>query len=382
MLYKGNFVEIREETMERNQTQRLPWAIVLFIVVLAILFAWGIARLMRNAADKTSFGSVREVVLNTPQDVQMVSDGCVYYDGATIAKLSIDGALEWSHMVGSGAKMQADAAGVAAWNGTSLTLINASTGSADFSGKMDAEILSARMGVNYAAVVLAPEQDSTIVIMESGGRRVDSITLSGQTVIDYGFFYNGTLFWVMTLDTSGTAPACTLSTYRPGRRIVGQITDSVQVIYHTMFQSTQIVTAGNVYLRTYDYNCRENTDRRKLVYGWMLADVDESADNPMMAFTPTAQYDGTSEMKDVRMIRGTSEQTVRMPFACEALVAKDNCVYGFSSDGHVMVARMGQQSVDAYNLNMRFDTVYGVADGNVAVLGSGSSVYFVSLNES
>ena len=369
--------------MERNRSQRLPWAIVLFIVALAILIAWGAARLIRTAADKSSFGSVKEVVLNSPQDVQMVRDGCVYYDGATIAKLSTDGHVKWSYMVGSGAEMRADDAGIAAWNDTTLTLIDGSSGTADFSGKMDAEILSARVGSSYAAVVLAPENDSTIVIMESGGRRVDSITLSGQTVIDYGFFYDGSLFWVMTLDTSGTAPACTLSTYRPGRRIVGQITDSVQVIYHCTFQNTQIVTTGNVYLRTYDYNCRENTDNRTLVYGWMLADVDDDdKDNPMMAFTPTAEYDGTSEMKDVRMIRGSSDQTVRMPYACESLVAKDNCVYGFSSDGHVMIARMGEQTVSAYALNMSFDTVYGVADGNIAVLGSGNSVYFVSLNQS
>ena len=44
-----------------------------------------------------------------------------------------------------------------------------------------------------------------------------------------------------------------------------------------------------------------------------------------------------------------------------------------------MIARMGEQKVNAYRLNIRFDTVYGVADGNVAILGSGNSLYFVSL---
>ena len=368
--------------MERSQTQKLPWAIVLFIFALTILIAWGAASLIKTGTGKTSFGSVKEVALNTPQSIQMVKDGAIYYDGGTIAKLSTSGNTKWSYMVGSGAEMLCGDDGVAAWVGDSLTLIDAETGEANFSGKMDAEILSARLGSVYAAVVLEPEQDSTIVIMESGGKKVDSITLSGQTVIDYGFFYDGTLFWVMTLDTSGTAPSCTISTYRPGRRIVGQITDSVQVMYHTIFQKTQIVTAGNVYLRTYDYNCRENTDLRTLVYGWMLADVDEAADNPMMAFTPTGEYDGSADMKDVRMIRGTSEQTVRMPFACESLVAKDDCVYGFSGDGYVMIAKMGQQKVDAYQLGIQFDTVYGVADGNIAILGNGNSIYFVSLKKS
>ena len=366
--------------MESNRTGRLPWAIVLFILALTVLIAWGGASLVKRGQERNALGSVREKVLNTPQSVQIVRDGAVYYDGGTIAKLDASGNTKWSYMIGGGAQMQSSDSGVAAWIGDSLTLINGTTGAADFSGKMDGNILSARLGPQYAAVVLEPEHDSTIVLMESGGRRVDSITLSGKTVIDYGFFNTtGDLFWVMTLDTTGTAPSCTLSTYRPGKRIVGQITDSVQVMYRTMFQSTQIVTAGNVYLRVYDYTGKETAEKRTLVYGWMLASVDDLSDNPMMAFTPTGEYDGSAEMKDVRMIRGSSEQTVRMPFACESLVAKDDCVYGFSNDGYIMIARMGEQKVNAYRLNIRFDTVYGVADGNVAILGSGNSLYFVSL---
>ena len=304
--------------MESNRTGRLPWAIVLFILALTVLIAWGGASLVKRGQERNSLGSVREKVLNTPQSVQIVRDGAVYYDGGTIAKLDASGNTKWSYMIGGGAQMQSSDSGVAAWIGDSLTLINGTTGAAEFSGKMDGNILSARLGPQYAAVVLEPEHDSTIVLMESGGRRVDSITLSGKTVIDYGFFNTtGDLFWVMTLDTTGTAPSCTLSTYRPGKRIVGQITDSVQVMYRTMFQSTQIVTAGNVYLRVYDYTGKETAEKRTLVYGWMLASVDDLSDNPMMAFTPTGEYDGSAEMKDVRMIRGSSEQTVRMPFACE-----------------------------------------------------------------
>ncbi len=365
--------------MERSRTEKLPWAIVLFIMALAILIAWGVAQLSHNISQQSAFGSVKQVALNTLQDVQALKDGAVYYDGGTIAKLSSGGTTQWAYSIGSNAEISANDSGIAAWSGDSLTLIDASTGTAEFSGKMDANILSACVGSQYAAVVLEPEKNSTIVIMENGGRRVDSITLSEQTVIDYGFFNNGSLFWVMTLDTTGTAPSCILSTYKPGRRIVGQITDSEQVIYHTIFQSSQIVTAGNVYLKSYDYNCRENTDNRTLVYGWTLADIDESTANPLMVFTPSDEYEGASEMKNVRMIRGSSDELVHMPFACEALIAKSDCVYGFSSEGYVMIARMGRQKVDAYSLNFSFDTVYGVTDDKIAILGSGNSLYFVSL---
>lgn len=368
--------------MESNRKGRLPWAIVLFIVALSILIAWGAASLIRSARESSALGSVRTVSLNTIQSVETVSDGAIVYDGGSILKLGSDGKTSWSYMLGGGISLNASDAGVAAWNGQSLTLINGATGAADFSGKMDANILSARIGAQYTAVVLEPEHNSTIVLMENGGRRVDEITLSGQTVVDYGFFYtNDSLFWVMALDTSGTAPSCTLSIYRPGRRIVGQITDSEQVIYHTMFQSAQICTVGNVFLRSYDYNCRENTDRRKLVYGWVLAGVDDASENPMMAFTLIGQYDGSSEMKDVRMIRGSSDQTVRMPFGCDALIAKNDRVYGFSSSGYIMIAQMGVQKVNAYRIGVSFDQIYGVMSGNVAVVGNGNTLYFVSLQE-
>lgn len=61
------------------------------------------------------------------------------------------------------------------------------------------------------------------------------------------------------------------------------------------------------------------------------------------------------------------------------LIASGDRVYGFSSDGYVMIAQMGRQKVDAYPLNLSFDQVYGVTDAGVAVLGSGNTVYLVAL---
>ena len=366
--------------MERNRKARLPWAIVLLIVAFACAIAYVGALIYTRMIDKDSFTSYRTLQLDSVERAEAVSDGFVYYDGNTIVKVGSDAQSRWSNMVGVGAEFTATDSGVAAWIDRRLTLIDSETGVMGYSNNMDEEVLSARMGDVYTAVLLGPEHNSTIVLMDSGGRKVDSITLADQTVIDFGFFYNDTLFWVMTLDTNGTVPCCTVSTYRPGRRIVGQITDSEQALYDAMFRSSQIYCAGDTYLKVYDYSGSEQTDKRKLVYGWILAHADDTADNPLMAYVPTGQYDGSSPMKDVRMIRGDEEQTVRMPFDCASLIARDDCVYGFSSDGYVMIARMGRQKVDAYRLSFQFDTVYGVAQGGIAILGQGNRFYFVSLN--
>ena len=61
------------------------------------------------------------------------------------------------------------------------------------------------------------------------------------------------------------------------------------------------------------------------------------------------------------------------------LVAKGDRIYGFSADGHVMVARAGVQKVDAYQLEVPAGQVYGVTDDRVAVMGSGNTAYLVTL---
>lgn len=365
--------------MRRDRSGRLPWAIVLLVIVLSCSIAYGGARLIHRLSPSNALHKVEMLQLNSIQGLEAVSDGLVYYDGSSLSKIRSNSKSAWSYMPGAGAEFSASDAGVATWIGRTLTLIDGESGVPSYSGNMEEDVLSAHMGDIYTAVLLGPEHNSTIVLMENGGRKVDSITLPEQTVIDYGFFYNDTLFWVMTLDTNGTVPSCTVSTYRPGRRIVGSITDTEQLLYRAMFQSTQIACAGDTFLKVYDYNGKEVREKRQLIYGWTLADAEDSDLNPMMAFVPNMQYDGSLSMQDVRMIRGTNSQIVHMPFECKSIVAKGQNVYGFSGEGYMMVAQMGSQKVDAFNMNLQFDRVYGVADGNIAILGSGNLIYFVSM---
>lgn len=365
--------------MDRNRKRRTPWTVVLLIIALCCVIAFCGAKLIHLIRSTTAFANYEVLQLNNPYKIEAVGDGFVYYDGVNIAKVGSDSRNKWNCMMGAGADFSASDAGVASWVGPKLTLIDGETGVPDYSGNMDGDVISAHVGREYAAVLVGPEHDSTIVLMEPGGRMVDSITLSDQTVIDYGFFYNDTLFWVMTLDTNGTTPGCTVSTYRPGRRMVGSISDGEQLLYSAVFQSSHILVTGDTHLKSFNYNGTEETERRRLIYGWTLAAVDRAGDNPIMAFTPSGQYDSSSLMHDVRMIQGDNEQIVRMPFGCGALTAVGSRVYGFSGDGYVMIAEMGKQKVDAYQMPVYFDKVYGVTRDNVALLGSGSTIYMISL---
>lgn len=365
--------------MERNRTGRLPWAIALLIVVFVCVIALVAGRLISRATHRSSY-DYKAVQLASNLGLEVVDDGFVYYDGSYIGAVTTEGKIKWSYLIGRNADFDANSHGVAAWTGESLTLIDGQSGAPSFSGAMEREVLSACIGDKYTAVLLGPEHNSTIVLMEPGGRRVNSITLTNQTVIKYGFFSNGTLLWVMSLDTSGTVPSCTVNTYRPGKEMVGSIHDNEQMVYGVVFQSSYFCCAGDTFLKVYDYTGKEDKSRRRQVYGWYMADLDESIlDDPLMAFVPNAQYDSDSGMRDVRMIRSNFDQQVRMPYGCQSLIAEGDRVYGFSTEGYVAIATLGTSQVDAYALPMLFDKVYGVTRNNIAILGNGNIIYLLNL---
>ena len=365
--------------MERNRTKRLPWAIALLIVVSMCLIAFLGARFISFVTRRSAY-DYKTVQISENQGLEVVDDGFVYYDGASVIAVSTDAKVKWSVLVGRNAGFKASGAGVAAWSGSALTLIDAQSGVPNFSGDMDGDVLSACIGERYTAVLIGPEHNSTIVLMEPGGRKVNSITLASQTVIDYGFFSNGSLLWVMSLDTSGTVPSCSVNTYRPGKEIVGRIHDNEQLMYGVVFQSSYFCCAGETYLKVYDYTGNEDVSRRKLVYGWYLTALDSGLDDPMLAFVPDAQYSGEDDIHDVRMIRSNLDQQVRMPYGCQSLIAEGSRVYGFSTEGYVMIAEQGVKNVRAYALPMAFDKVYGVTADNIAIMGNGSLIYMLNLD--
>ena len=366
--------------MAGNRRESLPWAIALLIVVFVCVISLLAGRIIGNATHRSAY-DYKAVQLASNLGLEVVDDGFVYYDGSYIGSVTTEGRIKWSYLIGRNADFNANGNGVAAWSGESLTLIDSQTGTPSFSSAMEREVLSACIGSRYTAVLLGPEYNSTIVLMEPGGRRVNNITLTNQTVIEYGFFSNGSLLWVMSLDTSGTVPSCTVNTYRPGKEMVGSIHDNEQMMYGVVFQSSYFCCAGDTFLKVYDYTGKEDKARRRKVYGWYMAALDESVmDDPLMAFVPNAQYDSNRGMQDVRMIRSNIDQQARMPYGCQSLIARNDRVYGFSTGGYVCIAALGETKVSAYALPMSFDKVYGVTANNMAILGNGSVIYILNLS--
>lgn len=365
--------------MDRRHTGKNPWAIVLLILLLCCGLAFGAAKVRQRFFSKEAFGSYQTIEIANLQDLQTTANGFVYYDGSTVSSISASGSVNWSYLVGAEAGFKATDYGVATWVGDTITLIDGASGATTYNGKMEAQVLDAHMGGKYTAIIVGEETDSTVVLMESSGRQVSQIVLEDVTVIDFGFFSSESLLWLMVCDSNGTVPTCNIQTYRPGKEIVGSIHDNEQLAYAVMFQSSQVLVAGDTYLRTYDYTGTEDAQQRKLIYGWYLASADETSNDPLMAFVNDAHLKGESDIQDVRLLRSNVDRVVRLPFGCMNVVAMGDTIYGFTADGYLVIYGVDAPTSSAYQLNLSIDTVYGVTRDGTAVLGKGSTVYLVNL---
>jgi hypothetical protein len=370
----------------QKKTARLSWFAVALVVALISLLAWLIASqiVLRNTG---ALRTATALPARPGQEMEPLDNGLLYSDGTTLHALNGKGLQIWSYAAGSGSGFSVGKGGVAAWQDKTLSLLSSEQGAVYYSGMMENTIVDARMDTQYAAVqVLMPatdqraasEHNSVMLILEHGGRQVDRIELPNQTILDFGFFYNGSLFWVMSMDTEGTVPMCTISTYKPGKMLAGAITDSQQVLYEVLFQSSKIRAVGTTHIKDFDYTGQEIESDRILVYGWYLMDLDDQADNPLMAFVPVGQAE-SGQIRDVRMIQGQTDHPVRLPYAASRVFARDDSIYAFTSQ-YVSMCRLDQTTPDTYQMPLaQVDDVIGITKDHQAIVSSGGVIYLVPL---
>lgn len=360
----------------QKKTARLSWFSVALVVALISLLAWLIASQIVSS-HSGALRTATALPARTGQATEPLGDGLVFSDGTTLHALNGKGLQIWSFAAGSGSKFSVGKGGVAAWQGKTLSLLTGDKGTTLYTGSLEDTILDVRLDSQYAAAQVGTEHSSVMLIMEHGGRQVDRIELSNQTVLDFGFFYNGSLFWVMSMDTEGTVPMCSISTYKPGKMLAGTITDTQQVLYEVLFQSSKIRAVGTTHIKDFDYTSRELTEDRVLVYGWYLMDLDDDADNPLMAFVPVAQAE-SGQIQDVRMIQGQTDHPVRLPYPSSRVFARDDTIYAFTSQ-YVTMCRLDQNTPETYAMPLAVDDVMGITGDHQAIVSSGGVIYLVPL---
>jgi len=349
---------------------------VLLAVALSLV-AFLIALLINGLGERPLQKSIR-LNASASAEVQVCGEHIFYLEGSSLHCVDSSGKYIWNLGVESGSTFTASKYGVAVRSANRVRLIDADTGVSVGNISSSGNALSAIVCDVYAAAVFGPEHNSSVIITDRYGNTVDEITsLDGLTVMDCGFFEGRSLFWLMTLDSSGSKPSCSISTYKPGKRETGNITDMDQVIYKVMFRSSYICAVGTNFLKLYDYTGNELTASRKTVYGWLLESVAEG-DDPLMVFVPSSQDSLGATMQDMRLIKGDSESSLHFPVGCTRLIASGTTVYGFSNTT-LAVGSFGSSESKVYALPITVDSVVGITADHTAVVRSGSAIFMITL---
>ena len=315
-------------------------------------------------------------------DVQVEGEYIYYLEAGSLHCVSVKGKFEWNTGVDRSANFHVSPYGIAVWRGSRLQIVDISNGVVVGSTGVTGDILSAVVGDVYCAAVVGPEHNSTVVFTDKYGNIVETLErFEGVTVLDCGFFEGRDLFWIMTLDASGSTPTCRISTHKPGRsKETGSITDMDQVIYKVMFRSSNICAVGTKSLNVYDYTGNQKTSESVNVYGWHLEAVDTRLENPIMVFAPNTQVGDTVAIKDLRCVRGTSDTYMHFPVPCTNICTFENTVYGFSG-GYLAVGSYTGGSPNVYRLPVNVSDVLGITSERYAVVTGGSAIYVIKLPE-
>jgi hypothetical protein len=325
--------------------------------------------------------SAIELPCSADQDIMPLNDGVLYSDGTHLHALDSRGRQIWTNLAGTGAGFDIYENRVSVWLGKRLTLLDGVNGLPFYNGTMADDIISAKAGAAYVAVLTGTEGDNAVSVMTRAGQMIAENINAGMenmTVLDYGFFNNGSLLWILSLDTEGTVPICHITTHRPGRMLTGSISEPEQIIYRLLFRGDKMLAVGTSYIKNYHFTGDE-TGERVLVYGWYLIDAGgSSASSPLMAFVPAVQVQANASISYVRVVNAAADKTIRMPFPCFALRASGDKVYGFNNQ-YAMAYGLNDQSPATYALPVYAERVFGLTGGSSAILSSGSSVYLVYL---
>ena len=359
--------------LQRKTTARVPWGATLTATLIMCAAAWLLARQIAPAPR----GELRAIPLpcSSDQRIEPLGDGALFSDGAQLHALDGRGRQIWQHPAGTGSGFRASEGGVCVWLDRKLTLLSGETGATLYTGSTKDPILSSKLGTMYAAVQTGSPHDGELYVIKRDGGEVERIELRNQTLIDYGFFADGTLLWTLSLDTEGTVPKSAITTRLPGRSLTGTVEQTREVVYKAFFLANDLIAVGDAYLRAYNYQGRELREGT-LVYGWHLMGEEVSGGVATLAFAPTSQSGANAPIRDVRILQGNLDRTVRMPFPCFAVTVRGGTVYGFNRE-YAIARAPSDDRARVYALPIRADRLIGMTANGSAILASGGDVYLV-----
>ena len=354
-------------------------ALLLLAVMLAIVVAYAL-----QSGGREDIGRATRIGATLSQNVTPFGSSVIFYDGTTLHCVAATGGNEWSYQIGTNADYDATDSRIVAWSGNDLYIIN-NRGRLVYNNKMSDTIQFASAGESYVAVFVGEQDSGVVTVIDSNGQIVDNITVSGQTLLDVGFFKSTTsssaqeteLMWMLGMNTSGTVISTELQTFQPGKLSTGKSSLGEHIAYMVYAVDGVLNVVDTRQITHYNYRVIEQS-AATLIYGYTMQDVRQVGQTTYQLLVPAQERSEGTSITSVRLMYGSVDRVLHLPGECLYAALGTRSVYGFSQSA-VYVCRYGETAFTAYSMPVNVTAVLGLISDNRVVVASGSDIYVVEL---
>lgn len=351
--------------------------LLLLIAAAVVGAAVGISALVKQ---KDSFGTVTELPFYSESEYVFQNGAFYYIDGTELVYYDPSDTEHATRMTlgTDGVQMCASSSLAALYAGTSVQILGQSA-------VIDAgvTVIGVRCGTTHIAVMrTAADGAASVLIYDAAGALIDTIDEGTSALIDCGLYESasGDILWTLMLDSSGSVPVNTVTTYTytvDGAGVArasmsGVLSVQGQLAQNVIFTAKSIFIAGTSHLIRCDSGVSGEA-YRLLTYGYTLADWSASGTKPLFVYEPRT----VSDIRRVKLYSPSesdvAEATAREVVLPEGEIGYAACggrLYVFTADELIVYGSSGTESA-RYTLGFVCDGVCKLSEKCIAVSSNG-----------
>ena len=242
-----------------------------------------------------------------------------------------------------------------------------------------------RIGKQYLGAVVGETDSPRLLVKDMAGAHMDEEADAYKNLIllDLGFYGpNGEYMWTLALDVFGTAANSILNTFEVGKMNTGEVSLGENITYRVLYDNGVLRVINTRKMRAFNYRGTEDTAQSVLVYGWRLLD-DEIPErgNALMLFSPTSQSDSIYDIRELRLISGsTVDKRYSLPASCIGATVWNRTIYALSAT-QLLRAGLNDSRFTTFDLpldSQATQLVDTLSDGRI-IVACGEDVYVLTL---
>lgn len=358
-------------------------AVLILIAALAAagLLTWGILSLVQG--QQTTGVTATRLPCPYDENIKAFGNNVLYYDGMSIHCMSATGAVRWSFQLGTNAGFDCDGEHIAAWVGSTVYILD-QNGNSSYNDNLGEEVQFCRIGQQYLGAVVGETDSPRLLVKDMAGAHMDEEADAYKNLIllDLGFYGpNGEYMWTLALDVFGTAANTILNTFEVGKMNTGEVSLGEPIAYAVVYENSLLRVINTRKMLTFNDRGTEDTSASVLVYGWRLLDAEvPERGNALMLFAPTSQTDSIFDIRELRLISGSTDKRYSLPDTCIGAAVWNRTVYALSATT-LYRAGINDSRFTTYELPMESQAtrLVGTLTNGRAIVACGDEVYVITL---